>query len=100
MQYRTKAQATKAFNKGEFDLLFKDVHRYGTIVADKEWEDDRGCLRMMAFNWHGKGWKYTRLNGEGIEWGMAEAPYIVGIHGWVVTEEENERHKRIAAFQV
>lgn len=99
MKYRTKTAATKAFNAGHFEDLFHDVRIYGTIIKDDQWEDDRGYLREMSFNWHGKGWKYTRLNGEIIESGMYESPLIVGIMGDVVTIEDNERDKRIVAYK-
>lgn len=99
MKYRTKAAATKAFNAGHFDDLFKDIRIYGVIVKDDQWEDDRGFHREMSFNWHGKGWKYTRHNGEIMSASMYEQPVIVGIMGQVVTEEQNERDKRIVAYK-
>jgi hypothetical protein len=100
MPMLNKTQLKKAYQNGELEEVVFQVRRYGVIVADREWECEEppryaGAWRQCHVNHQGIGWNFTMHNGEVRSVGHVFAPYIIGIHGIPVTEEENERDKRI-----
>jgi len=101
---KTAKQLQKAYEMGDFRDVYAEIRRYGDIVTDKEWNDEQpgryaGAWREMWINHKGKGWHFTMHNGEIVEAGYKVAPVVIGIHGQAVTDEENERDKRIRDYK-
>jgi hypothetical protein len=104
MPMLTKAQLKKAYSRGELEEVVFQVRRYGVIVKDAQWsvaDGGRydGAWRECHVNHQGMGWNFTMHNGDVQSVGHVFAPYIIGIHGDAVTEEENAQHIRIMDYK-
>ena len=47
--------------------LYTEIRRYGEILDDEVWEDNRGNLRRMLIKYEGINYDIVLLNGEAIE---------------------------------
>ena len=47
--------------------LYTEIRRYGKILDDEVWEDNRGNLRRMLIEYEGINYDIVLLNGEAIE---------------------------------
>ena len=47
--------------------LYTEIRRYGEILDDEIWEDNRGNLRRMLIKYEGINYDIVLLNGEAIE---------------------------------
>lgn len=68
MNYMTKVQIIRAYNKGLLDDVAKQLRRYGKITVDKSFEIESGYHvghhRVMHFEHHGFEWEVHFHNGE------------------------------------
>jgi hypothetical protein len=46
---------------------YTEIRRYGEILDDEVWEDNRGNLRRMLIKYEGVNYDIVLLNGEAIE---------------------------------
>lgn len=46
---------------------YTEIRRYGEILDDEVWEDNRGNLRRMLIKYEGINYDIVLLNGEAIE---------------------------------
>ena len=47
--------------------LYTEIRRYGEILDDEVWEDNRGNLRRMLIKYDNVNYDIVLLNGEAIE---------------------------------
>lgn len=66
--YMTKQQLKKALDNGHFDDVTKQLRTYGTIVEDKQWDEEegyyKGSHRVMHILHYGMKWELHMQNGE------------------------------------
>ena len=68
MNYMTKTQMIRAYNKGLLDDVAKQLRRYATITSDKSFEIEsgyhKGHHRVTNFAQHNLNWEVHFHNGE------------------------------------
>lgn len=73
MALLTKRELIKGLNDGHFDLVLKELRRYGKIIRDKSWDCDdgfyKGSNRCFHVDYKNLLWRCLMINGEIIRLG-------------------------------